>query len=137
MQRSLKIGHARDREVLDCTRRGIRNGRRDAHGSVFGEQHTVDADGLRSAQQRTEVLGVLQAVEREQERRVGASEVRERYIGEWVRFGDHALVMGANERVKALSLGSLNRDMIAAGKVDEVALLTGEQETMHATAPST
>ncbi len=55
--------------MLRCARGRLDRGRAERRLAARREQHAVDAGRLRAAQQRPEVLGILERVEREDERR--------------------------------------------------------------------
>ena len=65
-----KIVDRGEEEVLDGARGGLDRRRRERRLAVGREQHPVDAGGLGAAQQRPDVLGVLERVEGEDERRL-------------------------------------------------------------------
>jgi hypothetical protein len=61
-----------DAQVLGRARGGVDDGGRDLGGAAAGQHHPVRADDLGGAQQRADVLRVLQVVEQQQQRRLAA-----------------------------------------------------------------
>jgi hypothetical protein len=95
--------------VLDGAGGGAAHARGDADRAVLGQDHARDPDRGGRAQQGAEVLGVLQAVEHEVERRVGRArgveQLGEVGVGVGVDLGRHALmVVGEAVEVGALDV---------------------------------
>ena len=66
---AVEIGHLGHAQMLDCAGAGIAHGRGDARGAAIRDDDAVHPHGLGGADQRAQVLGVLQMVEDEQQRR--------------------------------------------------------------------
>jgi hypothetical protein len=62
---------------------------------VTGEEQTSGADGLRHPQDRSQVLGILDAIEGDQRARTLSRprEIRQRDFGHWAAFQQHPLAL--------------------------------------------
>jgi hypothetical protein len=81
---------------------------------VLGQQHPGDADGERCTQQAAEVLGILQAVEGEQKRRLLSivEDLIEVDVGERLGFGEDTLVVAGRELIETVTVDRLDWDAL-------------------------
>ena len=96
---AVEVGDLGHGHALDRARAAVGHGRGNACGAAVGQDDTVDAHGLGGADQRAEVLRVLQVVEDEQQRRFACGfgarqQVVYLHIGIVAHFQRDALGMG-------------------------------------------
>lgn len=79
-ERSREILDRDQPQVLGRPRRGLDRGRAERGCAAGREEHAVDAGRLRRAQERAHVLGILEVVEDEHERRFGCGAGRGEHV---------------------------------------------------------
>jgi hypothetical protein len=97
---------------------------------MLGQDHAVDAGGLRSAQQRAEVLGILQRVQRQKQWRLlellgAGQDVVDVDVMKPVGFGDDALMVVASVTVQALAIDEFDLDVAGVRCFDVVVQAVG------------
>src|SRR5438067_5735033 len=109
LQRPGEVRHSRQGTVFQGARGGLERRGRDASGAILGHHHAVGAEGMRAADQRSEVLRVGHAVEEEQERGAGSAreDVLELRVTELRQLGADALVHAGARAVREVSLGDV------------------------------
>ena len=92
-----QVGHGHQQQMLHGSRRGLDRGRADGRSTARREDDAVNATGLSRTQERTHVLGILEVVERQHERRLPpgfgqGQHLVERSPAAWCDHERHALV---------------------------------------------
>jgi hypothetical protein len=64
-ERANEVDDTGDAEMLGCSGAGFDGGRAEWSGAALGEKHAVDARAISHAKESAKILGVFNAVERE------------------------------------------------------------------------
>ena len=126
-QGARQIGHDRHRRGFRSTGRDLTRRRIERCGTIARNNQRQYATGVRSAQTRAEVVRILHAVERKQQRIARAGERGEQFLftprGQRQYFGGNALMRHISEPgAQAASIDALDR---ASGGVRELLDLRG------------